>query len=445
MFRSLNRFQKFYSPDDAPGMGGEGENDGPISNDKDDVIKFLGEDDDEDKEVLDLTPKKGKEKAKDPESDDDSVDESDDTDAEDDGEDPEEDEDELEDLLDETEEPDADKLELTTPVRRKEILKKYPNLFKDFPYLEKAYYREQQFTEITPTIEDAKEAVRAKQTLDRFEQDLMGGDVATIFKAVKEQDPNSFYKIVDELLPTLAGIDESAYHHLLGNNIKHTIAAMVQEARRSNNDVLLSAAQVLNQFTFGTSDYTPPTKLSKDTKPEDKKGVSEVEEREKAFMQRQFTTAKESLNSRLNNTLKATIEAHIDPKGSMSDFVKRSAMREVTETLNTLISKDSRFRTITDKLWAAAHKDNYSKESMERIRSAYLSKSKTLLPSVIKKARIEALKGMGKRVRAEKEEREEVTSPTKKSERNERPRSEGSGKKSGGVPAGMSSLEFLNS
>ena len=35
-----------------------------------------------------------------------------------------------------------------TPVRRKEILAKYPKLFKDFPYLEKAYYREQQFTEV---------------------------------------------------------------------------------------------------------------------------------------------------------------------------------------------------------------------------------------------------------------------------------------------------------
>jgi hypothetical protein len=428
---------KFYSPDDAPGTGT-----GPIGGptDKDDVINFLGTEDDDEKEVLDLTPKKSKEKDDaNPEDDEPSDDEVDDAD----GEEAEDDEDELEDLVDETEEPDPEKLELTTPVRRKEILKKYPNLFKDFPYLEKAYYREQQFTEITPTIDDAREAVRSKQTLDRFEQELMSGNVQTIFKAVRDEDPNSFYKIVDNLLPMLAQVDEGAYHHLLGNNIKHTIAAMVQEARRSNNEVLQSAAQILNQFVFGSSEYTPPSNLSKEIKKDEGKD-NELSQREREFTQRQFTTAKESLNTRLNNTLKATIEQHIDPKGSMGEFVKKAAIRQVTEELNTLISKDSRFRIITDKLWAAAHKNGYDKESMDRIRSAYLSKSKTLLAPVIKKARIEALKGMGKRVRETVDETEESPSP-KKARNNEQPRSNTSGKKSGGVPSGMSTLDFLNS
>jgi hypothetical protein len=427
---------KFYSPEgDAPAGGG------PISSDKDDVINFLGEDDAEKDEVLDLTPPK-KEKTEDTEKPEEE-DEVDDADADDDGEEPDADESELEDLVEETEEPDPEKLELTTPVRRKEILKKYPNLFKDFPYLEKAYYREQQFTEIVPTIDDAREAVRSKQTLDRFEQELMGGNVQTIFKAVKDEDPNSFYKIVDNLLPMLAQVDEAAYHHLLGNNIKHTIAAMVQEGRRSNNDVLMSAAQILNQFVFGSSEYSPPSKLSKEVENKDNKPDA-LSQREQEFVQRQFNTAKENLNTRLNNTLKATIEANIDPKKSMGEFVRKAAIRQVTEELNSLISRDSRFRIITDKLWAAAHKANYDKESMERIRSAYLSKSKTLLAPVIKKARIEALRGMGKRVRETVDETEETTSP-KKSRNTEQPRSNTSGKKSGGVPAGMSSLDFLNS
>lgn len=62
----------------------------------------------------------------------------------------EDDEDELKELEEELEGPKEEDLELTTPVRRKEILKKYPTLFKDFPYLEKAYYREQQFTKYFP-------------------------------------------------------------------------------------------------------------------------------------------------------------------------------------------------------------------------------------------------------------------------------------------------------
>src|SRR5215831_19879700 len=55
--------------------------------------------------------------------------------------------DELAELEEELTGPKEENLELVTPVRRGEILAKYPNVFKDFPYLEKAYYREQQFTE----------------------------------------------------------------------------------------------------------------------------------------------------------------------------------------------------------------------------------------------------------------------------------------------------------
>src|SRR5256885_489210 len=89
-----------------------------------------------------------------------------------------------EDIIDDEEQDDEEEevdeepeeLNLVTPVRRKEILAKYPNVFKDFPYLEQAYYREQKYTEIFPTIDDASEALDKAGTLDRFETDLMQGD-----------------------------------------------------------------------------------------------------------------------------------------------------------------------------------------------------------------------------------------------------------------------------
>src|SRR6516225_9215499 len=39
------------------------------------------------------------------------------------------------------------------------IKEKYPNFFKDFPELKESYFREMRFTELFPTVEDAKEAV----------------------------------------------------------------------------------------------------------------------------------------------------------------------------------------------------------------------------------------------------------------------------------------------
>lgn len=394
---------------------------------KEDMIDFISEEDDEDKEVLEIEAKP-KSKSKD----------------EDDGDEKPEESDELAEIEEELKPPTEEQLELVTPVRRREILNKYPSLFKDFPYLEKAYYREQQFTEVFPTIPDAKQAFAKSQTLDRFEQDLVGnGNTETILKAVREENPKAFFKIVDNYLPTLAKIDEKAYLHVIGNLTKHTIYSMVQEARKSNNEVLQSAAQILNQFAFGTSSFSPPQNLTP-PKSEDNK-TTEIQQREQAFVNHQFTTTISDLNTRVNNTLQNTIEANIDPKQSMTDFVRRHASTEALEDLNKLISQDTRFKTLADKLWEKCLEENFSKASVDRIKSAYLSKSKTLLPSVIKKARNEALRGMGKRISDNYDESTSRKGPITPGRPRSQQQSSGKIKEARDIPKGMNTLEFLNS
>jgi hypothetical protein len=433
----------------VPSTGGKGVGQPTVNQptNKEDVIEFLGEEN-ESADVIDISEGKGKRDKADKsgkdtsEKEDETPDETDDTS---DDEESESDSDELEELEQELEGPTDEQLELVTPVRRKEILTKYPNLFKDFPYLERAYYREQAFTEVVPTIEDAKTAVAKAETLDRFENELMGGTTENILKAVKEENPDGFYKIVDDYLPTLAKVDEKAYFHVLGNLTKHTIGAMVIEARRSNNEALQSAAAILNQFVFGTTDYKPPTNLAKDT-PEKAETDKKVTEREREFVQRQFESVNTDLGTRVNNTLKNTIDAHIDPKSTMSDYVKRNASKDALEQLEGLMSRDSRFKSLTDKLWEAAFKDNFSKVAVDRIRSAYLSKAKTLLPSVIKKARNEALRGTGHRVRNDDaQETPEVQTRNKGPVPAGRPRTSNPGKikSASDIPKGMRTIDFL--
>ena len=411
----------------APSTTGVATPAGPSTESHEDVIDFLAEDEGEDKIELDDKPKSKAAKLP--------------TETEGEGEGEGEAgeqkvEDELLELEQELEGPGEEELELVTPVRRKEILAKYPTLFKDFPYLEKAYYREQKFTELLPTIDDAKAAVEAKQTLDRMEADVMTGNTELILKAVKEQSPQGFAKIVDDYLPTLAKVDEKAYYHVLGNITKHTIVAMVREGRRSGNEALQSAATILNQFVFGTSDFQPPQRLSKPL-PEDGR-EKEIQEREQQFVRQQFESAVGELNTRINNTLKNTIEANIDPKKTMTEYVRKNASRETMEMLESVLSKDARFIALKDKLWEAAFKSNFSRESVDRIKSAYLSRAKTLLPTVIKKARIEAMKGTGRR--ADEEERVDKTPVTPG-----RPRSTSSGKisKATDIPRGMRTIDFL--
>jgi len=99
------RFNRFYSPDDAPGVGTSNQADG--ASDETETFELLNVEDEP--EVIDL--KGVKEKSEDGPDDDDEKDEE---------------EDELKEIEEELAGPKDEDLELTTPVRRKEILAKYP-------------------------------------------------------------------------------------------------------------------------------------------------------------------------------------------------------------------------------------------------------------------------------------------------------------------------------
>jgi hypothetical protein len=339
-------------------------------------------------------------------------------------------------LKDETEE--EEKLELNAPVSRKKILAAFPELFKKFPFIETAIYRNYKYSEILPTIDDAKEAVAKSEILDKFEHDLLDGNTEKVLNTVKTNHPDSFSKIVDNYLPTLAKVDKDAYYHVLSNVVKTVIVNMVQEGKKIANEDLQNAASIVNQFMFGTSDFQPPTKLARD-KTEDKERLQLQSEREQ-FIREKFEAVRGDLDTRVENVLKSTIDDHIDPKSVMTSYVKRNATREAFENLEALIEKDAPFKANLERLWEKAFDDKFSKPSLDRIRSAYLSKAKTLLPTVIQKARNEALKGLGKRVSDDdnKDKRGPIT-PGRSTASN---RGKITDAKS--IPKGMSSYDFLS-
>lgn len=300
------------------------------------------------------------------------------------------------------EEPEPDEIELVTPVKRKDILKKYPELFKDFPYLEKAMYREQQYTELLPTLDDARELVDKVKGYENFESSLLSGSTEEILKTVRDTDKQAFNSIVDNYLPTLAKVDQQAYYHVAGNIIKNTIVAMVREGTNLNNDKLKEAAVLINQFVFGSSDFQAPTDYG--PKKQDNGESEKLQTERQEFIRERFESVRDDLHSKTQNSIKATIAAHIDPKGMMTDYVKKTATKDALEQVESLIQDDTRFKNLLDKLWEKAFTNKFNKASIDAIRSAYLNKAKTLLPSAIQQSRNTALKGLGKRVTEDREE-----------------------------------------
>jgi hypothetical protein len=354
----------------------------------------------------------------------------------------EKEEDEIE--IDEKEEPESDKdeekeFEFETPVSRKQILAKYPKIFKEFPQLQKSMYRDKEFTELLGDPKDAEEVIGKAKNLDEFEKDLLGGNTEKLLNTIKQANEKSFHKIVDNYLQTLAKVDEKSFYHVVGTVIDNVISGMVQEARRlgkESGSPLESAATILNQFMNGTVDFKPRGRLA----PEESKD-SETEklqaEREQ-FIQEKFESKRDDLDSRVTSLIKSTIERNIDPKEEMSDYVRRAAIRDAMETTQQLIDGDESYQKIKDRLWEQAFENNFSQSTIDRIKSAHLSKAKVILRDVIKKARNTALKGPGHREESSTKNRKGTLpvgrATTERSAKTTDPKA---------IPKGMKSLDFL--
>lgn len=349
-------------------------------------------------------------------------------------------------LEDELEEELKDKIdddEAIIDVPRKAVLAKYPNLFKEFPHLDQAVYRERKYAELLPTLADAKNAVDKAEQLDELSEKLASGNTIDVLKDIKENDTEVFNQVVDNYLDNLKAVDKEAYFHVLGNVIKHTIMAMANSGDSDNK----IAAELIQKFIFNSDKFEPPSKLSTKSDVKDER-EEKIAKREQEFLEKQLNTHVNTVNTRIHNIVTSAIDKNIDPRGSMNDFTKNTAIEKCSAELQKAIGNDVRFQSVLDKLWKKAGENNFNQESLDRIRSAYWSKAKGLLPDIIRKTRNTALKGLGTK---SPNERNSAPLPvgkpssSKQNQNNSAPRSSGSSDKdkARSIPKGTKSIDFL--
>src|SRR3990167_11013141 len=303
-----------------------------------------------------------------------------------------------------------EEVEIDTPPRKQQILKDYPDLFKKYPFLEKVLYRDKEYRELFGSFDDAKEIAEKADIFKSFESQLLSGNTTEILKNVKETEPKAFDKIVDTYLTSLASVDKDAYFEVISNISKQLIKEMSKEGDKSNNDQLKEAALIVNQFLFGSDEYTEP-KTRTDLKKSDEQ--SEVEKERLSFVQERFESSRDEIQSKVDNILKSTIAEYIDPKGVMSSYVKKNAIADALNDVHKVIGDDDSVRKSLDRFWRVAFDSKFSKDSLAKIQSFYLGRAKMNLPNSIKRAIAEALKDFQLH-RPEKDDEKEEETPIKK-------------------------------
>lgn len=302
----------------------------------------------------------------------------------------------------EDEEVDPVERDLHTPVKRQEILKAYPDIFKKFPSIESSIYRDKQFTEVFPTPEDAKEASEDAKAFQQFSDNLLNGDPSSLLQSLKDTKPEALQNVANNFIDSLMKVSPETGDAFIENIIARVLNYAHSEGKNRNIEVLQQAASVLNQFIFNSTELRQPKQNAPKNDTESEKLRAEREE----FQQQKFNDAKESLDTKITNVIKSTVINNIDQTNVMTDYVRKVAVNEVMDNLEKALQSDSRFVSTLERLWEQAAKENFSKESIDRINKATTSKAKTLLPQLIKKSRNAALKGLGKKVVEEKVEPE---------------------------------------
>ncbi len=315
----------------------------------------------------------------------------------------EKEDDKLEDLLEDPE--DKEEIEIDTNARAIDLTKikeKYPDFAKtsEFKELRNAYHREAQYTELFPTLEDAKEAAENNETFTKLNNDLVNnGDATSLLTAVKEANPESFKKLTTTFLDTVAKLDNASYVEVITPVVKRLARQIYNEGskilkRNADSDdgkALVATARNIMQYAFDDAEAINKDEPLPDNRITDKE--KELSTRENAIKVEKFNSAYGVCVTSVEKNLDKAILQGLDPDGKFNEFTRDTLVEKIKNEIKSQIDKDSLHARRMTSLWKRAEQSGYSRESLSSIVSAYLERARPVIPTVRNKFRSIAIKG----------------------------------------------------
>ena len=313
-------------------------------------------------------------------------DEEEDDDREDDDkvtkEDEDEDEDNDEDDDDEVTDEDKDEEVNESDSLYQQVKKTSPDLFKKIPELKRVLFREAAYTEVFPTVDEAKEALETSQLFNTFQNDITGGNSEKLLVALEKVDKKSLESFAANFFPTLENVNKDVYLGVLYPEFKKMLRAAV----KSGNKSLVTSAENLNWFIFGDTDVDKEAGLKPKAKDEREDKFSK---REQEFEERIYKSFAQDVGSSTKGRTMRLISNAFKDSG-MSEWQVKKVTEDIFTRLDEQISKDPRHMGLINSLWKQAKSAGFTSEYKERISNAYLSRAKLLIPQVRQKVLFEA-------------------------------------------------------
>jgi len=270
----------------------------------------------------------------------------------------------------------------------KDVKAKFPTLFKEFPALREAFFREQKFTEMFPTVEDASEAAGKAEAFDHIEASLLQGSASMLLDGIEKADPEAMNKIANNFLGDIYKRSHDLYYQITTPIVNRLIQSLHEEGKRSSNENLTNSAMNLANFLYGSPNIPTTTQRQEDPRLENERNKL-AQERAK-LQQDRFIEGRGTVEESIIRILNTEIKSGLDPQ-VFSETIQDMLSERIQKKVDEAIASDPNHLKLMNSLWKRAEQSGFNRESLSRVRAAYLERARQLMPAIRVKIRSDAI------------------------------------------------------
>lgn len=282
-----------------------------------------------------------------------------------------------------------------TRVEYSEVKEKYPALFKDFPQLKEAFFREQNFTELFPSIEDAQRALEAETAYNEITEAVVSGDAKTFITQLEQESKEGLEKFSTNFLETLRETNKELYFDVVGPTLKTFIKNVYDYGRGRTDEkertALMNAAKVVRQALFGgkyedIESDTDTTSMRDRSKKDDS-----VDKDKEAYYAGKYQELYKDVTNVCYSKLDEEINKGLDDLSKTKPGLKKILAKTVRDSVLQEMNKDENYIRRMNGLWSREKRNGFSGTLKNSFVTTFLGKAKTLVPKLRSEARREAL------------------------------------------------------
>jgi hypothetical protein len=273
-----------------------------------------------------------------------------------------------------------------------QIKEKYPQFFKDFPDLKHAFFREQQFTEIFPTVEDAKRAADSELAYEELRTAVIDGDAEKFITELTSESKEGLEAFAKNFFPSLQKENKDLYFDTVAPVVQGFIKRVYGHGAREKDNNVQNAAKIVHKLLFG-GDYSDIekdvpevlTRGAKDREPD------KVDKDKESYFAQKYQGLYREVTDSCYNSLDAEIGKGLEDLKKTRPGLHKIIAKDIRERVLSDMDKDKTYLGRMQSLWAREKRAGFNGQLKSSFNTTFLAKAKALVPKYRSEVRREVL------------------------------------------------------